>query len=259
MDSSIHIPLHLSIMPHKYQKWVIAAVLAWVSFLGILFGEVVKSTSIHKEYACTVEKFVVDPRFDCNTRCSVMAENEIEYAVWYDEPDCKQLEKDTLDWYSPKLCLKAKWGFEDPLCPPESSTCYVGEKWRRKCSLSCPLAYNIKLRLNVDHIGTVDKERDLGTDRKKYESYRDNYHVGDNLTCQVVKVGNGDDKNHDVLWLDERVSSNTIEFWKWFMFTGSIMATLFTTLGAIASFVKYRNRRAQGYGPVDADDTAGGI
>jgi hypothetical protein len=247
----------------KYQKWLIASVVSWIAFLTVLFGGIIKNTSIVSQYACKVDEFHVTPRFQCNTRCPIIPDEnknkhknqneKLKKIEFYDKPDCNELEKDILDWYDPTLCFKAKWGFEDPLCPPDSSVCYVGDKWRRKCHLSCPLAYNIHLELTVNHIGHVKKERDIGIDRKKYEFYRDKYHVGDTMTCQVMKIGN----EHDVLWLDEHISSNAMEWWKWSLFVTTIMATIFTTLGTIASFIKYKNRQAEGYNPVDTENSSG--
>lgn len=229
----------------KYQKWLLASIFSWASFFAILFGAVIKKTSIVQEYGCTVEEFTVIPRFECDTRCPIIAEVNSYYAA----PDCDELKKSMLDWYDPRLCLDAKWGFEDPLCPPDASICYVGDKWRRKCYLSCPLAYEIDLKLDVEHLGSVKKGRDLETDREKYESYRETYHVGDSMTCQVVKIGNGDE--HDVLWVDERISSKTISGWKWGLLSASTFAVFFTTLMTVISALKYRSRQARGYGPVD--------
>jgi len=160
-------------------------------------------------------------------------------------PDCDELELDTLEYYSPRLCLEAKWGFEDPLCPPESATCYAGDKWRRKCTLSCPLAFNVYLGLDVDHIGHVEKMRDLGTDADRYRSYKEAYHVGDNTSCQVAK-----DK---VLWIDERISHRAMRWWKWSVFAASILFVLGTTTGSIVSYVTY-NRN----GNSEEDDAARG-
>ena len=41
---------------------------------------------------------------------------------------CDVLEHDTLETYFPRLCLNARFGLEDPLCPPENAPCYIGEK-----------------------------------------------------------------------------------------------------------------------------------
>lgn len=237
----------------KYQKWLSGAIVSWIVFLVILFGAVVKKTSIINEYSCTVQKFDVDPRFECNTRCPIFPDSDLKQ--FKAGPDCDELENDTLEWYSPELCLRAKWGFEDPLCPPDNAVCYVGDKWKRKCYLSCPLGYDVTVGLDVgEDIGYVEKERDLGTDRERFESYKDFYNVGDTLTCQVVKMRNGDDgEKHDFLWLDERVSSKTMNWWKWTLFSMSVIATVFTTMGSIASFVKYRNRR-DGYNAIGGGD-----
>lgn len=279
-----------------------------------------KKTSIFREYACSVEKFHVDPRFECYKKCPIVTDYVLESrdsfkrtmdaddafeimaelegydieseedlsdeqfsslleSIFYwknrdgdgddghkDKPDCDVLERDTLDWYSPKLCLHAKYGFEDPLCPPEAATCYTGKKWRRKCSLSCPLAYNVTVHLNVDHIGTVQKNRDLGTDKDRYISYKDTYTPGAKLSCQVVKGSGGD---HDVLFIDERISHEAMQWWKWSLFSGSILLVLLTTTGSVISYVRYRERVSRGldgdgeqtgfvYAPIGTDTPARG-
>lgn len=163
-------------------------------------------------------------------------------------PDCDELERDTLEWYSPKLCLHAKWGFEDPLCPPETATCYTGKKWRRKCGLSCPLAYNVTIGLEVNHIGYIEKNRDLGTDRERYNSYKDSYKWGEKTTCQVIKGGSGE---HEFLFVDERLSHETLQWWKWSIFSGSILMVLLTSVAAIVSYMRYRERMNRNGGGVE--------
>lgn len=167
-------------------------------------------------------------------------------------PHCDDLERDTLKWYSPKLCLKAKWGFEDPLCPAESAVCYTGHNWHRKCHLQCPLAYNITVGLDVAHIGHVEKVRDLGTDADKYKSYKEEYTVGKTMTCQVVK--NGD---HDVKWVDERMSHKAFAWWKWSLFLGSMLLSLFCTVASIMYYIMLREEHhGNEYDPIlQGDDT----
>jgi len=166
-------------------------------------------------------------------------------------PDCDVLEKDTLDWYNPTLCLHAPGGFENPLCPPENAPCYTGKKWRRKCGLSCPLAYNVTLSLDVDHIGGVSKNRDLGTNRDRYLSYKDEYTLGKRLSCQVVKDISG---NNDVLFLDERMSHTALQWWKWGMFSLSIFLVLLTSMGAVVSYMRFREAQPRGvYAPIAPD------
>jgi hypothetical protein len=170
------------------------------------------------------------------------------------DPECDELEKDTLDWYSPRLCLNSKFGFEDPLCPPDEATCYTGNKWRRKCALSCPLAYNVTLDLNVDHIGHVTKSRDLGTDKDRYNSYKDEYRKGVSLTCQVVKKpGQNDDDvdEHDVLFIDERMSSEKVAWWKWSLFTITLLMALGCTVSALGSYVRFRESYGAEYAPLN--------
>lgn len=165
------------------------------------------------------------------------------------DPDCDELERDTLDFYSPHLCLHARFGFEDPLCPPENAPCYTGKKWRRKCGLSCPLAYNVTVSLEVDHIGSVVKWRDLGANRKRYVSYRDEYKSGRKLSCQVIKDVTG---NHDVLFVDERLSHEATQWWKWSLFSGSLLLALFTTTAAvISSYIRFREQDRTGYGAIN--------
>ena len=274
----------------QYAQLSIAAGVSWVLFFAVLFGGVVRQTSVVREYGCTVRDFHVDPRFDCYKRCSVtdggsnvvvskaqpddytylsaddaielMAEIERSDITMTEEqfialletvedikkgrgekdhekyPDCDELERDILDAYSPKLCLDALYGFEDPLCPPENTLCYTGNKWKRKCGLYCPLAYNITLNLDVDHMGKVDKSRDLSTDRDRYMSYKDYYEVGKRLACQVVKDPTG---NNDVLFVDERMSHEALQWWKWSLFSGSLLLALLTSVASVVSYVKFRN------------------
>jgi len=299
---------------HKYTKWSIAALASWTFFFTVLFGGIIKKTSVFREYACTVEKFSVNPRFECYRKCGVtdgrntelekdgndydleydydysyltaddafeimeefrdlnpyqeISEEEFDDLLQYMEyemnenkrdhhrdggdpdkkrPDCDELERDTLDWYSPTLCLHARYGFEDPLCPPESATCYTGRKWRRKCGLSCPLAYNVTLGLGIDHLGYVEKNRDLGTDNDRFNSYKDSYKIGDRITCQVVKGGSGE---HEFLFVDERLSHQALQWWKWSLFTGSIAMVILTTAGMIVSYMRYNEKRSAGYDPI---------
>lgn len=183
----------------------------------------------------------------------VMAEMRKEKGNY---PSCDELEQWTLEKYSPKICLHAKFGFEDPLCPPEKATCYAGDKWKRKCQLSCPLAYNITLKMEVDHIGTIVKNRDLSTDKEKYESYRDTYRTGAKMSCQVIRKPNGEDGD-DVLFIDERMSHTAIQWWKWTLFTGSLILALLSTISALITYTKYRENG--GYTPVSDSDLTSGL
>lgn len=150
------------------------------------------------------------------------------------QPHCDDLERDTLKWYSPKLCLKAKWGLEDPLCPNDA-VCYTGHNWHRKCHLQCPLAYNITVGLDVGHIGYVEKNRDLGTDADRYNSYKTEYAVGRELTCQIVE-GN----HKEVKWVEERLSHKALSWWKYSMVIGTISIAVFSTVASIMHYI-YRH------------------
>jgi hypothetical protein len=285
----------------RYINWIIVSVISWVLFFVVLFTGIVKHTSVFEEHACQVQRFDVEPRFDCYTRCNVLNDDNNrdpsmpidDYEIdWFDQddevaysylpvddalqllaeiqqshislneaqivsllnmlellknpindlkqetaiPNCDQLERDTLDWYHPKLCLHARWGFEDPLCPPENALCYVGDKWRRKCGLTCPLAYNITLTLNVDNIGTIVKTRDLGTNRDRYLSYKDAYTPNRDMTCQVIK------SSDKVLFVDERMSHQAIQWWKWSLFSGTLLVAILTTATALTSLYRYKYR-----------------
>jgi hypothetical protein len=236
----------------KYTKWAIAAISFWIFFFVVLFGGVIHKTSVVKEYSCTVTLFSVDPRFDCRTKCPLMSNLEsMEIQKMLDErqPHCDDLTRDTVKWYSPRLCLNAKWGFEDPLCPPERAECYSGHNWYRKCYLECPLGYNITLELDVDHLGHVTKNRDLGTDSDRYNSYKEEYVVGKEMSCQVITG-----KDNTVRWVDERMTHEAFVWWKWTIFSGAIFAALFTSVMSVLSYIKYRNTMGSGYGPISTDD-----
>lgn len=258
----------------KYAKWSIVAAVSWTFFFIVLFGGIIKQTSVIHEYGCTVKEFNVDPRFDCNTKCpliesaedafeleSIVNEFQNDFNEFEDfdghrrepaKPSCDDLERDTLNWYSPKICLKAKWGFEDPLCPPEQQVCFSGNHFTRKCYLKCPLAYTVNLRMNVDHIGDVDMSRDLGINSDKYEHYKNEYAVGKRTSCQVVGRGN------DIKWVDERLSHDAFAWWKWSLFTGTMLASVIFTIMAIIAYVKLSRERQVNpvYTPIESDGTA---
>lgn len=302
----------------RYAKWAMLATVFWVLFLTVLFGGVIHRTAIVREYPCTVEKFHVDPRFECDTKCPLLSEDRIidtddnfelaatlDYDEWinraareesadgaYDsgfatryeaefeemlksyetyeldrdrrpippkpgnpddrQPHCDELKENTLRWYSPKLCMNARWGFEDPLCPPDKAVCYTGHNWHRKCHLSCPLAYNVTLGLSVKHIGRVEKARDIGTDSEKYKSYKDEYVVGKEMTCQVVMDG-----SNDLKWIDERMSHTAIQWWKWSIFSGTLLLSIMCTVAAVLNYILYREAHRD-YDAVAVDDSDDG-
>jgi hypothetical protein len=267
----------------KFAQWMIVALLSWGIFFIILFAGIVPSTSLIKEYGCTITDFHVVPRFECSTHCPIISKTHEKRSVHKHKidpqgfeylkdllemreeevriqerekkkkdppkpshPHCDDLEKETKNYYDANLCLNSPFGIEDPLCPADSVPCLSGRQYTRKCQLKCPLAYNVTVSLDVDHIGKVSLNRDLSTDEDRYKSYKNEYAVGKRTSCQVVLDGN--DK---VRWVDERLSHKAYSWWKWSLFTASILMALGATIASIVNFMDFRNR-ANGYERLDA-------
>lgn len=264
----------------KHSKWAIGAAVSWTLFFIILFGGVIPKTALVQEYGCTVKSFNVDPRFECSTKCPVipdmidvddmmeletaMSDFEDEYYDYLggerrrrpptqpkkgDHKHCDEVEKETLSLYSPKLCMKARWGFEDPLCPPEYQVCYVGHELERKCHLKCPLAYNITVSLDVDHIGPVTNSRDIGTNEDKLKSYKDEYKEGRHMSCQVIRDG-----SNNVRWVDERMTHKQFAWWKWSLFAGTMIMSLICTVASLVYYTHFKHRAAVVRLPTTNDD-----
>ena len=202
---------------------------------------------------CRVTAFEVDPRFVCHSECTMESAPE-------GSPLCDVLSRE-IERKSAYLCYKKRYGLDalsskdfydnfpeeyalpedtfDPeqtyyvddyleswVCPKDGQVCDGGRRMMEphaKCGMYCPLAFNVTVEYHLHHQDTnIRMKKDLSTDDKRFNDYRQKYSVGNELICGVY------DNGRKVYFYDDVVGTKN-RWLPWTLFSMAVLGTIVTT------------------------------